>query len=367
MRVLYIENNLQLVEQLRPTLTAANHQLIHAPSVEQALSMLQMECVDLILYETNAQNVSKIKMLLAAKNSTKTAVPVITIVAAGDERTAVEASILGASDYLVRDKALVYLQLMPIVIKQVMRERQLTVAHTTDQETLRMEKEGTRMLATFIETASHEFRTPLSIINTSSYLLEKLADTPKQQEYVQHIQEQVETILHLINRLIKITRLDNIHTFTFMPMELNSLINDILYTKQSQIRDKNIHLSIELPPTATYLMGNPDEISDALNELIDNACKFSEVNASVDIQLTRRDTSIDITIRDTGIGMSADEISHAFQRLYRTDKNHSTQGFGLGLPIAARVIDIHHGAIKVESEPGKGTAVTVKLPMPIGA
>ncbi len=364
MRVLYIEDNLVLVEQMQTALVAAHHQLTHVTSIEMAIPMLQVQCADLVLFSVNAHNISLIKNFFTTKMASRP-VPIITLMAAGDERIAVEAMILGASDYLIRDTAQIYLQLLPIVIKQVMRERQLTVAHSADQETLRLEKEGTRMLATFIEAASHEFRTPLSVINTSSYLLEKLAETPKQQEYVHNIQEQVETILHLIDRLIKITRLDNIRTFTFMPMELNGLINDIIHTKQTQIRNKNIHLSIELPETATYLMGNPDEMSDALNELIDNACKFSEANASLDIQLKRRDHTIDITIRDTGVGMSAEEVSQAFQRLYRVDKVHSTQGFGLGLPIAARVIDIHHGAIKVESEPGKGTAVTVKLPRPI--
>ena len=366
MRVLYIEDQLHLVEATRLALLGANHQQAHISTVEQAMPLLQAGCADLVLLGMTFDRLHQFKALLATKNLPKP-LPIIALVKSGDEAAAVEALRLGASDYLVRDPANMYLQLLPLVVKRVMRERQLTAAHSADQETLRQEKEGTRILANFIEAASHEFRTPLSVINTSSYLLEKLADTPKQTEYTRRIQEQVETILHLIDRLIKITRLDNIRTFTFMPMELNGLINDILHTKESQIRDKNLHLSIEMPETATYLMGNPDEMADALNELIDNACKYSTTDASLDIRLSRQDTSIDIMIRDTGIGMSADELTHAFQRLYRVDKNHATQGFGLGLPIAARVIDIHHGAIKVESEPGKGTAVTVKLPMPIGA
>jgi signal transduction histidine kinase len=109
--------------------------------------------------------------------------------------------------------------------------------------------------------------------------------------------------------------------------------------------------------------GNAADLHLALGNIVDNAIRFTSSGGNIQIQTGRHAEGIFIAIVDSGVGIDADVLPHIFERFYRADQAHTTRGFGLGLPIAQRIIEGHGGRIEVESVVNEGTTVKVILPI----
>ena len=362
MHVLYIEDDEGLLYLLGKSLEDAGFSFTGASNGEQGLKLLQERQFDAVVIDQEMPYMTGLEVIQRAKELDHKS-PIIMVTGAGNEEVAVQAMRMGASDYLVKDSNLVYLHILPSVIRQVIHERELVEARQAAEQQLQLERDRSRLLSEFIRDASHEFRTPLTIIKTSLHLLSSFCDQPKQLRYVTQVQEQTDSISGLVNRLLRLARLDNATTVDAQPVPLKSMIREIVELKRSVIEENNIKIDLDLPAETVNIPGDEDELVDTFTELLDNALRFSEPGSRIEIELCMAPMTATITIRDVGIGMSDEELSHIFERFYRVDDAHSTPGFGLGLPIAARVIELHHGDIHVESAPGKGTTVTVILPV----
>jgi two-component system, sensor histidine kinase len=362
MHVLCAEDDEGLVYLLRSALEAANFDVTCSLNGEEGLHLLRTQHFDAAVIDYDMPFMSGLEVIQRS-STLADAPPIIMVTGAGNEEVAVQAMRLGASDYLVKDTSLVYLKILPSVIQQVIHERKLTQAHQAAERALQLEKERARLLTQFIQDASHEFRTPLSIINTSSYLLGRISKEPKQQVYLERIQEQSARIVGLVDRLILLARLDNTTALHVMPVVLNDLLQRRLEHKRRLLEEKNLVLCLELPDHPVTVSGNVEELSNAFTELIDNACQASHLGGMLYVTLQSEDATAIITVQDNGIGIAEEDLPHIFERFYRVDTAHSTPGFGLGLPIAARIIDLHHGDIRIGSEPGQGTKVVVSLPV----
>jgi PAS domain S-box-containing protein len=231
-------------------------------------------------------------------------------------------------------------------------------------------KAADRAKSEFLAHMSHELRTPLNAIIGFSELLmlknPRFPLSPKQEEYLTDIHDSGEHLLDVINGILSLAKIEAGQTVLdeelFDIPEIVDWAFRLLVEKASASR---VSLLKETDPHLPRVHGDPRLIRQALLNIISNATKFSHPGGSVLIQALRgEDGGVVIAIRDSGIGMSAEEIAVALTPFGQAESSWQRrfEGTGLGLPLAKRFIELHGGTLAVESTPLKGTVVTITLP-----
>lgn len=228
---------------------------------------------------------------------------------------------------------------------------------------LGIERERTQILSNFITKASHEFKTPLSIIGSSVYLLKQATDPDTQEKQLGRIENQVASIATLVDELTNMAKLDSIRELGTEQVDLNQVIRAIHTKLHNALQSKDIHCSIELKKERLTVRADLNFLHQAIEAVIDNAIRFTPEGDTIKICADSCDGNAIIEIVDTGEGISDDDLPHIFERFYRADTAGTTRGFGLGLAIAKRVLELHHGNIEAESTMGKGSTFKIILPL----
>lgn len=226
-----------------------------------------------------------------------------------------------------------------------------------------LEKARAQLLTRFIEAASHEFRTPLSVISSSAYLLLKVTNDDKRTLYADRIVDQTQAITHLVNSMLIVSRLDSGYRETATRIDLNMLLKMVLDGQLRLIQNKNLHLELTLDKHLPAVEGVYDDLNIAFEKIIENAVHFTPSGGTITITTQHEDQHIKITVQDTGIGIGKHALPHIFEHFYREDKAHTNRGFGLGLPIARTIIEQHHGRITAVSQPEHGSTFSIILPV----
>ena len=218
----------------------------------------------------------------------------------------------------------------------------------------------------FISNVSHELRTPLTSINGQlEVLMMKDRSTSEYKSALGSVLEDIKSLIDLSNRLLLIAR-----TSAESQVTLNNKIriDEILWQAREEMKkyNKAFHINISIDESLTdsdQMMVAGDEylIKVAVVNIIDNACKYSS-DHKVDILIEHSDKWIKISFNDSGIGIPEEEIQKVFEPFYRGSNAISIPGTGIGLQLVNQIIKKHNGSIKLSSETGKGTEVTIKLP-----
>jgi two-component system, OmpR family, sensor histidine kinase CiaH len=218
----------------------------------------------------------------------------------------------------------------------------------------------------FTADASHELRTPLALIRANAEMLCRRAELipPEDAELIPEIIQETDHLNRLISNLLTLARADaEKGQIATNPVDLRALVSDVhedlLYIAES--RGIESALTLDGPVT---VRGDETRLRQLILILLDNALKYTDPGGRVDVSLERVDARARVVIADTGIGIPAEDLAHIFDRFYRVDRarEHASGGTGLGLAIAQWIVQAHRGAIKVESELGKGTKFQVDLP-----
>lgn len=226
------------------------------------------------------------------------------------------------------------------------------------------ELKSTEMLRTdFVENVSHEFKTPLSAIEGYATLLQKKnLDEKKRQEYTKKILYNTQRLSRLSSNILLLSHLENqgigIRKELFC---LDEQLREILLLLENNWTEKNLELDIDLEIADYY--GNKDLLAHVWQNLLSNAIKFSHESGTVRIRLYKEDCFLITSITDKGIGMDDEVKRRIFEKFYQGDSSRSSQGNGLGLTLAKRIIDLHGGSISVSSKKGKGSTFMVFLPL----
>lgn len=222
-------------------------------------------------------------------------------------------------------------------------------------------KKTSKMQDDFVNTYSHEFKTPItSIKGFAEMLLEEDLSEEEKKKYIQIILDESNRLTHLANTSILYTKLNSkVIVENKKEYNLDEQIRNCIIILKSQLDEKNVELDCELQKVKYY--SNYDMMQEVWINLINNSIKYTNNNGKIYISLKEVDKQIIVSIEDNGIGMSEEQIEHIFERYYQVDKSKHGTGLGIGLSIVNRVMELVDGKIEVESELGKGSKFTVIL------
>lgn len=221
----------------------------------------------------------------------------------------------------------------------------------------------------FISLASHQMRTPLSAVKWFTEILlsgdlGKL--NTKQRDFVEMISSSNARMIHLIDLLLKLSRIETGRvTIDPRPTDLSKLFQDVIFEFENQIKMKKLELKLKLNQDLPKIKIDPTLFHEAYVNLISNSIKFNRIGGKIEVVITRKGNEIFSSVSDAGYGIPRAEQHKVFQRFFRA-KNvgaGSEEGSGLGLYLVKRIIDIAGGRIGFESQEGKGSTFWFTLPI----
>lgn len=215
----------------------------------------------------------------------------------------------------------------------------------------------------FINSVSHEFKTPIASIQGFAKLLQKgnLSEVEKQ-EYADIIVEETTRLSKLSSNILRLSSLDNQEKIEQKTVfSLDEQIRKTILLLEHEWSNKNIDFDIELDEV--QYQGDEELLQQVWINLLNNAIKFSNTNSSIAVRLNRTNSAVKVEISDTGIGMSEESMLRIFEKFYQGDKSHSNDGNGLGLSLVKRILDLCGGSIRVERKFHEGSTFTVELPV----
>jgi len=231
---------------------------------------------------------------------------------------------------------------------------------------LAVERQRVNVLQRFISDASHDFRTPLTTMKTSLYLIKNIKDNPeKQARYIQTLEQQTSRLEKLLDDLLIMSRLERAaDEFLLDPIEPNSLLREISAIFQSRYQNRAQTLVMALDETVPPIWADKTMLAQALNRLLENAFNYTPEEGKVTLRTSISGACVRLEVEDTGMGIDAENLPYIFDSFYRADTARGVNGggTGLGLAIARKIIEAHDGSIEVKSMLGKGTSVSVLLP-----
>lgn len=280
-----------------------------------------------------------------------------------------ETGIVGALDYSLEFNGVI-LDFEARIVASGTDEVVIIVRNITDRKqaeqrafALALEHERVTLLTRFIQESSHEFRTPLSIIEVNLHLLKRIAAAEERDQRIEQIRTQIARITHLVDVLVQMSRLESGISLALRLSELNSLAEQAALNAQPTASSKNLILNCELEANLPPIMADAKELLVALEQLLDNAVRYTPIGGAPIVLRTQfRDHHVVVDIMDSGVGIPEDALPHVFEHFFRLDSAHSTPGFGLGLCLARRIVELHSGTIEVKSRFGEGSRFSIHLP-----
>lgn len=215
----------------------------------------------------------------------------------------------------------------------------------------------------FISNASHELRTPIAILRAEleSNLLEKKLSDAQARALIKSNLEEIETLQVLTNKLLRVTQLESSPAQPMQKVSVASLI-DTAHQKVAPLARRK-HITLHVETKNAQILAQPTEITEVLLILLENAIKYSPAKTKISLTTQLNEDLVTISVKDQGVGIAETDLPHVFKRFYRADKSRSrADGFGLGLSIARRIVDNHHGTLSVTSQVGRGSTFTLLLP-----
>ena len=214
----------------------------------------------------------------------------------------------------------------------------------------------------FISSVSHELRTPLTAIKGWSETLEAGYDEETYRKGMKVITHETGRLEGMVEELLDFSRIQNGRfTLQMANTDIIAELDDalLIYTDKARKEKKTIHYSE--PESLCVVYGDKNRLRQVFINVIDNAMKYTDPGGSVDISVEKNDDTLSIIVADTGIGISAADLPKVKAKFYKA--NSTRRGSGIGLAVADEIISMHGGTLDIDSVLGKGTTVTITLPL----
>ncbi|MEM9775419.1 MAG: GAF domain-containing sensor histidine kinase [Chloroflexota bacterium] len=227
-------------------------------------------------------------------------------------------------------------------------------------------KELVDMKTDFVNIVAHDLKNPIASIRMAADLIPRLGDTnDRQKDMHGRIVRTSNYMKDLVTELLDIGQLESNTGLNVVPIDLATELEDIVFSLKTNAEVKQIVVLTDLP-TGCEIKADSGRLRQLFLNLIGNAIKYTPNEGEVEVRLTNSDDKlVEVCVKDNGLGIPAADLPHIFEKFYRVRTEDRTQikGTGLGLAISKSIVDAHSGEISVTSQPGEGTAFTVKLPI----
>lgn len=230
---------------------------------------------------------------------------------------------------------------------------------------LMIEKEQVNVLQQFIADTSHDLKTPIAVIQSELFLLDKISPDDQQKRRLDVIRQQSEHLNRRLEDMLNMFRVDMRTNWDFTPVNLAPFVHNVLSEHEAVFRKKNHTMEYHFDAVASSVKLDVVYFTRAFTNILMNATKYTPEGGTITVRTYGQDKYGVIEVQDTGIGISKEDLPNIFKRFYRGDKarNRDTGGSGLGLAIARKIVEAHHGSIEVESELGTGSVFRILLPL----
>ena len=256
---------------------------------------------------------------------------------------------------------------------QVLINREKELNYLVNEQTKQLKGQADRLLqlddakSTFFANVSHEFRTPLSLTIAPLEDLKKRALLASNEEDVEQIDMALRNskrLLKLVNQILDISKLESGSVdIEVLKLNISEVIKQLCLAFTGLAERKRIDLIYDSLPEKVWVYVDVDMIEKVFINLLANAFKFTPAGGSIHVEMEEHEGIVEICIKDTGYGISEQDIDHVFDRFYQTNesKKGNEAGTGIGLALTKELVELHGGTIKAESASGAGAVFTVKL------
>lgn len=389
--ILVVDDNPTNLEILDHALTQEGYKVRIEAEGLNVIKQARLSIPDLILLDIMLPDLNGFEVCKQLKADPLTeGIPIIFMTALADPVDKIKGLNLGAVDYitkpfqkeelLARVRGHVQLRQLNKTLElqnqqliELKNELENRVAERTAElsQALEKEKELNQLKSRFITMASHEFRTPLAIISSSSGILQNFSDRLSEKRKQEHLETIQNTIKHIIQVLDDVLMINQAEAEKIeVKLEPLDIIKFCRHLKEeieasfiSHEIDFYIDLGDEIFNNYQLVLVDKKLLRQIITNLLTNAIKYSPDHNLVNFSLSRKDNQIILKISDYGIGIPPSDQVHLFEYFQRGSNVGTLPGTGLGLSIVKKCVDLHQGEITLDSELGKGTVFTVILPL----
>jgi signal transduction histidine kinase len=217
-------------------------------------------------------------------------------------------------------------------------------------------------LRRFVADAAHELHTPLTALRTNLELAVSETNSQQRESYIHRAQAQANRLESLTNNLLDLARLESrSYQRQTMPVNLTRLVQQVNEIYASRAEQAGLTLALETPTQEVVIHANEPQITRVMDNLLDNALKFTPENGSITVGVNQQDSQVEVWVKDTGIGIPREDMPHLFNRFHRGHNVAAYPGNGLGLVIIKAIVEEHQGTVDVQSD-SSGTRFSVRLP-----
>ena len=356
-KILIIDDEEVILDSCAAILAGSTYQLATASNGTQGLELVAEYQPDLVFVDLKMPGISGLEVLEKIHALDPT---IVTIVITGfaTVSSAVAAMKQGAYDFLPKPFTPDEFRM---ITRRSIEKRNLVL------ETIALRREKEMLRANFAAIISHELKAPLGAVQQNMFtLVAELANvtTEDQQRRLERMKTRIGDLIALIRTWLRVFSTD-IETIkkSFKPISVPLIIAKAVESVEPHAIRKDIEIITALEEPLSFVYGEEVTLTEALVNISNNAVKYSHAGSKITIKAKEQNAQVVISVSDTGIGISEEDLPFIFDDFYRGKPDQSVErGCGLGLALSKRIVETHDGSIAAESEPGKGSMFVIKLP-----
>ena len=233
---------------------------------------------------------------------------------------------------------------------------------------VRRELRLSRLKSDFVANVSHELKTPLALIRLYAETLElrRVPSEERKGEYYRVIGKESRRLTQLINNILDFSRIEaGRREYRMVPSDIGAVVRDVVESYRFAIEKLGFSLGLDVADELPPLELDPEAMSQALINLLNNAIKYSPEQKEIQVSVRREADRVLLAVSDRGMGIPRTEQRRIFEKFYRVETSlvHTTKGSGLGLALVQHITEAHGGTVEVQSTPGEGSTFTLSLPV----